>query len=192
MLGRACNSDVLNKSWDNFYDGLCYSREPLIVILILIDWLIWHHTGIAQKQEKRPCPNTQKSRTTYREHDKHFLRHKTPVSVRNQPYSSIWHQRYLTKSSGRSESSWHRRQCVLRRLHIPPFQLIQAKVCPSATCTHLAASKWSRPWKHHHWASSSCIPSEVPQNTHKHTSSWAEAFKIHLQNRQQLRSPFSF
>ena len=71
----------------------------------LIDWLIWHRAGIAQKQEKRPSPNTQKSRTIYREHSKHFLRHKTPVSVRiNHIYSSIWHQRYMTKSSGRSET----------------------------------------------------------------------------------------
>ena len=40
-LDRACSSDVYsilrsykNESWDNFYDGLCYSRELLIVILV--------------------------------------------------------------------------------------------------------------------------------------------------------------
>ena len=39
-LGRACSRDVNSvlrtTSWDNFmfYDGLCYSREPLIVTLV--------------------------------------------------------------------------------------------------------------------------------------------------------------
>ena len=88
----------------------------------LIDW--WHHTGIAQKQEKRPSSNTQKSRTTYRQHGKHFLRHNTPVSVQNQPYSSTWHQRYLTKSSGRSESTSHHRQCALRGATHPSMTAI--------------------------------------------------------------------
>ena len=40
--------------------------------------------------------------------------------------------------------------------------------------THLAASKWSRQWRHHHWASSCCIPSEVSRNAHKHTNSWSK------------------
>ena len=36
-LGRACSNDVysvLRTKAENFYDGLCYSHEPLMVILV--------------------------------------------------------------------------------------------------------------------------------------------------------------
>ena len=150
--------------------GICYLSRVSTVHMYSSDWLIdWYDTIQAlHKSERKGLVQTHKNWGQHVDsmHGKHILRHKTPVSVRNQPYSSIWHQRYMTKSSGRSESTWHRRQCALRGLPIPPWQLIQAKVCPSATCTHRAASRWSRLWGRHHRASSCCIPSEVSRNTH--------------------------
>ena len=64
-LDRACSSDVYsvlrsykNESWDNFYDGLCYSHEPLIVMLVHAPnsamWLLGHSMSNHHKKILTP------------------------------------------------------------------------------------------------------------------------------------------
>ena len=131
-------------------------------------------------------------------HALHKAKHQSQSKIM-QPYSSIWHQRHLTKSSGRSESSWHCRQCALKGLPIPPWQLIQAKVYPSATCTHLAACTRHRGGPDHentitelHLVVSPQKSLETHINILIHELRYSKyTFKIHLQNRQEkLNCPY--